>query len=238
MNVLQKERLTSIEGFLTNINFPGSKAATRTNTPSKAVYESRKLLEQDNELSEKVAKLNKLGQEISAGVNQYKQNSARLVSLIKSETPTEGELKLSNVHVNKLYTDYEVSNIVRATDIDKKTAAWAFKRLYDKVPDGEVYPVAGGMTLSSYGPLNTQAYVVGNQGKKLTFEQCKELAAQTGYAIFGMTNATLENGVYVSTCLLPNLNDVKVVCQKCKMLQRMYHSMLEMVTQGPLRCTM
>jgi hypothetical protein len=209
MSVLQKERLTSIEGFLTNINFPGSKAATRTNTPSKAVYESRKLLEQDNELQEKVAELNKLGQEISAGVNRYKQNSARLVSLIKSETPTKGELKLSNVHINKMYTDYELSNIVNATDIDKKAVAWAFKKIYDKIPDGEVYPVAGGVTLSSYGPLNTQSYVVANQGKKLSFKQCKELAAQTGYAVFGMTNATIQNGVYVSTCLLPNMEDVK-----------------------------
>ena len=54
MKDLFSERQTSIEGFYTNIEFPKSQAATRSNTPSDAVYKARKMLEQDNKLSEKI----------------------------------------------------------------------------------------------------------------------------------------------------------------------------------------
>lgn len=62
MPVYEREQQKSIEGFYTNINFPGSKAATPNNTPSKAVYRSRKLLEVDNNLAEQVQYLNQLGE--------------------------------------------------------------------------------------------------------------------------------------------------------------------------------
>ena len=50
--------------------------------------------------------------------------------------------------------------------------------------------------------------MVKNQGKKLTFDECKELAAQQGALVFGLTNTEVVNNVYRSTCLLPSMEDV------------------------------
>ena len=85
MKSLFSERQTSIEGFYTNVAFPGSQAATRSNTTSDAVYKARKMLEQDNKLDEKVTKLNEVGKAIQDGVAKYKDRSSRLLSQIKTD---------------------------------------------------------------------------------------------------------------------------------------------------------
>ena len=225
------ERKTSIEGFYTNIASPGSQAATRSNTPSDAVYTARKMLEQDNKLDEKVRKLNQIGKSIQEGVNKYKSKSSRLLSQIKadSDASKEDKMKLSNIIINKLYSTPELNERVRVIAIgdnnDNKTeeqrmqdiengnpgepnVSWAFKRLYSEIPDTEEYQVQGGLTTNYYGQQSKLKYMVKNQGKKLTFDECKELAAQQGSLIFGLTNTEVVNNVYRSTCLLPSIEDV------------------------------
>lgn len=207
---IKTERMKNIEGFITNINFPGSYLATPTNTPSNAVYESRKLLVENDVLQEKIGQINKLGQTINNDVNLYKQQSNILMNLVNNSAPEEGSIKLRNIHINSLYTEAELANLIKIDILSKGKPAWAFERIYNNIPSNESYPVTGGLTLSTFnGSLENQPYLVSNQGQKLTYEQCKELTAQTGHIVFGMTNATLENGQYVSTCLVPTMEDVE-----------------------------
>jgi hypothetical protein len=222
------ERKTSVEGFYTNIAFPGSQAATRSNTPSDAVYTSRKMLEQDNKLDEKVDKLNKVGENIQKQVAGYKSKSSRLLAQIKTDSSDQDKLKLSNILINKLYTTPELNERVRVIALGSESTQdekqrqqdlengipgnpevyWAFKRLYTEIPDTEQYQVAGGLTTNYYGQQSKLKYMVKNQGKKLTFDECKELAAQQGSLVFGLTNTEVVNNVYRSTCLLPSMEDV------------------------------
>lgn len=224
MKSLFSERQTSIEGFYTNVAFPGSQAATRSNTTSDAVYKARKMLEQDNKLDEKVAKLNEVGKAIQDGVAKYKDRSSRLLSQIKSDAAQQDKLRLSNIIINRLYTTPELNTNVRVValgesdktmdqnEIEKgnpgePTVHWAFKKMYRKIPDDEQYKVQGGLTTNYYGQLSKLKYMVKNQGKKLTFNECKELAAQQGHFIIGLTNTEVKDGVYRSTCLMPSLDD-------------------------------
>ena len=222
MKDLFSERQTSIEGFYTNIEFPKSQAATRSNTPSDAVYKARKMLEQDNKLSEKINNLNKLGVSIQEGVAKYKDKSSRLLSQIKTDTTDEDKLKLSNILINRLYTTPELKDRVKTLAIGDSpenmkgvgndnpgvpNVVWAFKQLYREIPDNEEYQVEGGLTTNNYGQQSKLKYMVKNQGKKLTFDECKELAAQQGSFIFGLTNTETVKGVYRSTCLLPSVKD-------------------------------
>ena len=224
MKNLFSERQTSIEGFYTNVAFPGSQAATRSNTTSDAVYKARKMLEQDNKLDEKVAKLNEVGKAIQDGVAKYKDRSSRLLSQIKSDSAQQDKLRLSNIIINRLYTTPELNTNVRVVALgesdktmDQKeiengnpgepTVHWAFKKMYRKIPDDEQYKVQGGLTTNYYGQLSKLKYMVKNQGKKLTFNECKELAAQQGHFIIGLTNTEVKDGVYRSTCLMPSLDD-------------------------------
>ena len=224
MKSLFSERQTSIEGFYTNVAFPGSQAATRSNTTSDAVYKARKMLEQDNKLDEKVAKLNEVGKAIQDGVAKYKDRSSRLLSQIKSDAAQQDKLRLSNIIINRLYTTPELNTNVRVVALgendntmDQKeiekgnpgdpTVHWAFKKMYRKIPDDEQYKVQGGLTTNYYGQLSKLKYMVKNQGKKLTFNECKELAAQQGHFIIGLTNTEVKDGVYRSTCLMPSLDD-------------------------------
>lgn len=224
MKSLFSERQTSIEGFYTNVAFPGSQAATRSNTTSDAVYKARKMLEQDNKLDEKVTKLNEVGKAIQDGVAKYKDRSSRLLSQIKTDASQQDKLRLSNIIINRLYTTPELNTNVRVVALggsdktmDQKeiekgnpgdpTVHWAFKKMYRKIPDNEQYKVQGGLTTNYYGQLSKLKYMVKNQGKKLTFNECKELAAQQGHFIIGLTNTEVKDGVYRSTCLMPSLDD-------------------------------
>lgn len=222
------ERKKSVEGFYTNIAFPGSQAATRSNTPSDAVYTARKMLEQDNKLDEKVDKLNKVGESIQKQVAGYKSKSSRLLAQIKADSSDQDKLKLSNILINKLYTTPELNERVRVIALGSESKQdekqrqqdlengipgnpevhWAFKRLYTEIPATEQYTVTGGLTTNYYGQQSKLKYMVKNQGKKLTFDECKELAAQQGALVFGLTNTEVVNNVYRSTCLLPSMEDV------------------------------
>ena len=222
------ERKKSVEGFYTNIAFPGSQAATRSNTPSGAVYSARKMLEQDNELSQKIENLNRVGKSIQQEVASYKSKSSRLLAQIKTDSSDQDKMKLSNILINKLYTTPELNERVRVIALGSRgqqdaaqsrkqldngipgnpEVHWAFKRLYTEIPDTEQYAVEGGLTTNYYGPQSKLKYMVKNQGKKLTFDECKELAAQQGALVFGLTNTEVVNNVYRSTCLLPSMEDV------------------------------
>ena len=222
------ERKKSVEGFYTNIAFPGSQAATRSNTPSDAVYTARKMLEQDNKLDEKVEKLRQVGENIQKQVAGYKSKSSRLLAQIKSDSSDQDKLKLSNILINKLYTTPELNERVRVIALGSESTQdekqrqqdlengipgnpevhWAFKRLYTEIPATEQYTVTGGLTTNYYGQQSKLKYMVKNQGKKLTFDECKELAAQQGSLVFGLTNTEVVNNVYRSTCLLPSMEDV------------------------------
>jgi len=210
---LDNERQSSIEGFLTNINFPGSQMATSTNTPSDAVFKSRQILEQDNEVSDKVAELEKLGKDIQSQVSKYKQTSNNLVQKIESNLSDTDKLKLSNIIVNRLYSKPELDRLVSVIplkDIKGEIALiWAFKQTYKEIPTDEMYQIQGALTTNFYGTTSNEIpRMVANQGKKLTFDECKELCAQLGYFVFGLTNTTIEDGVYKSTCLVPVLSDI------------------------------
>ena len=188
------------------------------------MYKARKMLEQDNKLDEKVAKLNEVGKAIQDGVAKYKDRSSRLLSQIKSDSAQQDKLRLSNIIINRLYTTPELNTNVRVVALgesdktmDQKeiengnpgepTVHWAFKKMYRKIPDDEQYKVQGGLTTNYYGQLSKLKYMVKNQGKKLTFNECKELAAQQGHFIIGLTNTEVKDGVYRSTCLMPSLDD-------------------------------
>ena len=222
------EKTKSIEGFYTNIAFPGSEAATRGNTTSTSVYKARTMLEQNNKLNQQIASLNKLGQSITEEVDKYKEQSNRVLTQIQADASETDKMKLSNILVNRLYTTPELNQLVRVMaigDVNNKNeeqrlqeiesgnpgtpnVVWAFKRIYNTIPTTEQYSVEGGLTTNNYGSAGNMKYMVSNQGKKLTFDECKELAAQQGHMIFGLTNTELIDNVYKSTCLLPTTNDI------------------------------
>jgi len=220
MTNLQTERLSNIEGFLTNSNFPGSQMATPANTPSKPVFESRQLLEQNNVLTKKLATISTLGSQIKSDVAKYKQTASQLLAKVEENLNDADKLKLSNIIVNRLYSKPELDRLVSVIPLGKgrpsadksqppPTAVWAFKNTYKEIPSDEMYQIRGALTTNYYGKTPDEIpRMVLNQGKKLTFDECKELVAQLGYIVFGLTNTTIEGGVYKSTCLVPVIGDI------------------------------
>jgi hypothetical protein len=206
MPVYEREQQKSIEGFYTNINFPGSKAATPNNTPSKAVYQSRKLLEVDNNLAEQVQYLNQLGEEITNDVNTLQTSSTSFMSEANDLVTEEDKMKLSNLVINKLYTEPELQQNIHTEYVGD---AWAFNYIYKNIPNtaNGAYRWSGALIKPNLddqgqagGASPDQMYI--NQDKKLTFEECREYAAQNGQKIFGITDAENHGGIMKGYCLI------------------------------------
>ena len=204
--VYEREQQKSIEGFYTNINFPGSKAATPNNTPSKAVYESRKLLEVDNNLAEQVQYLNQLGEEIRNDVSTLQSSTTTFVNEADDLVTEEDKMKLSNLVINKLYTEPELERNIKTEYVGD---AWAFNYIYKTIPNtaNGAYTWTGAllkpnMPNSGVAGSATPDQMYQNQDKRLSFEECKEYAAQNGQKMFGITDAENDGGIMKGYCLL------------------------------------
>jgi hypothetical protein len=215
-----KEKLTlngetkkNVEGFYTNLNFPNSTAATRTNVNSDAVYESRKLLEVDNELKSEVNELNKLGLEITRGVNMLQGTSNRFIGIAQELETSEEQLKVTNLVINRLYSKAELDQNVRSIAF---LANWAFDCNYLQVPKQPnstqgfyrkwKSPFAS-LTYPSMDPTLDPASYYYNQQKKLTYKEALEYCAQTGSLAFGLTDAQIDGTEVRSTLLVPIPDD-------------------------------
>ncbi len=205
---LNGETQKNVEGFYTNLNFPDSKAPTRNNTPSEAVYKSRKLLEIDNELKSDVNDLNKLGLEITRGVGQLQGASDRFLDQAQELEDNEDQLKITNLVINRLYSDAELDRNVGSVGF---LMNWAFRCNYTEVPR---QPSPFGFYKKWKSPFASLTYpsqIAGqdpasyyyNQNKKLTYNEALEYAAQTSTFIFGLTDAEIDGTEVRGTLLVP-----------------------------------
>ena len=205
---LNSETQKNVEGFYTNLNFPGSKAPTRNNTPSEAVYKSRKLLELDNELKNGVDDLNKLGLEITRGVNQLQGASTRFINQAQELNSSEDKLKVTNLVINRLYSEAELDRSIGSVGF---LMNWAFRCNYTEIPR---QPSPFGFYKKWKSPFASLTYpsqIAGedpasyyyNQNKKLTYNEALEYAAQTSTFIFGLTDAEIDGTEVRGTLLVP-----------------------------------
>ena len=102
---LQDETNNSVEGFYTNLNYSKGEFATKDNTPSDDVFNSRVLLEKKTKLDDKIEELNRVGVVIQATTSKFKSLAERATRRAQSYDPSK--IRLSNVVVEKLYSQSE-----------------------------------------------------------------------------------------------------------------------------------
>tara|TARA_Y100000816_G_scaffold69053_1_gene46192 strand:- start:3799 stop:6642 length:2844 start_codon:yes stop_codon:yes gene_type:complete len=223
------ERNKSVEGFYTNVSNPRQEVLDNVEPTTKKVYENRKELEKKRSIRQKIIRLNTIAKQINDFVANYNFTSDGILRRAAERNPND--VKMSNVMINKRYSDYEAKNHLRArpiyggrslTEVAKSTY-WSFpikhsrislqtNTKYDKWGGVKVllnkYPAKHGKIDSDegVGVKNSVIY----HGPQLSLQDATTLAAQRGYKYFAMTKTIRDGKTYKSVVLASdNINDLR-----------------------------
>lgn len=198
---LQQERTVSIEGFYTNVSTPNSKVSTPA-TASATMHESRQLLSNNVKVERMDGYMKSLSEDIDALTGEHDRIVNNMIKRSIPKSEDVADMRVSNVLIDRRYTSSEIKNL-RATALTTSNIIGSIFRAYQTGttpgPDGNIiYPTLGAVVT----PGNTPTHKT-SQGEKLTFDKCVEVASQSGYSYFGITD--VENrGKWVGTCLVAN----------------------------------